>query len=238
MTFGGSGGSNADDQTINAIKNNNSYWESMFDGGINYFTGGSGAWQPSHFTFKFKDVRFYCSNCYWFQKPYNKPGLFSSATYYAPDGIISALSSFVDSHKDEASVWMQHYPWLAGSDCNRWWLDQNESGNYITASDASNYGSSTSGIAYNDAASANTLKKDPLSAIMMKAAGKVDGRVQHFSGHYHCFDEQTYTSTVSSGNMVKDYTVAANGNTNQSENAFVVLFKRGEGVKEVIKTKF
>ena len=238
VTFGGSGGSNADDQTINAIKNNNSYWESMFDGGINYFTGGIGAWQPSHFTFKFKDVRFYCSNCYWFQKPYNKPGIFSSATYYAPDDIISALSSFVDSHKDEASVWMQHYPWLAGSDCNRWWLDQNESGNYITASDASNYGSSTSGIAYNDPTAANTKKKDPLSAIMMKAAGKVDGRVQHFSGHYHRFDERIYTSTVSSGNMVKDYTVAANGNTNQSENAFVVLFKRGEGVKEVIKTQF
>lgn len=73
---------------------------------------------------------------------------------------------------------------------------------------------------------------------MMKAAGKVDGRVQHFSGHYHRFDERIYTSTVSSGNMVKDYTVAANGNTNQSENAFVVLFKRGEGVKEVIKTQF
>jgi hypothetical protein len=71
-----------------------------------------------------------------------------------------------------------------------------------------------------------------------KAAGKVDGRVQHFSGHYHRFDERIYTSTVSSGNMVKDYTVAANGNTNQSENAFVVLFKRGEGVKEVIKTQF
>ena len=73
---------------------------------------------------------------------------------------------------------------------------------------------------------------------MMKAAGKVDGRVQHFSGHYHRFDERIYTSTVSSGNMVQDYTVAANGNTNQSENAFVVLFKRGEGVKEVIKTQF
>lgn len=240
VTYGGSGGSNADDQTISAIKNNNSYWNSknVFDEGIEYFTGGSGSWQPSHFTFKFKGVRFYCSNCYWFQKPYSKPGLLSSATYYAPDGIITALNTFVENHADEASVWMQHYPWLAGSDCDRWWLDQNESGNYIPASGSSAYGSCDSGIVQNDATTAKKKKKDPLSAIMMKAAGKVDGEVQHFSGHYHRFDEQTYTSTVVSDNKVHDYTVAAPGNTGQSENAFVVLFKRGEGVKEVIKTQF
>lgn len=240
VTYGGSGGSNADDKTISAITENNSYWNNagVFDENIQYFTGGSGAWQPKHFTFKFKDVRFYCSNCYWFQKPYNKPGLLSSATYYAPDGIISALNTFVESHTDEASVWMQHYPWLAGSDCNRWWLDQNESGNYITSSNSSSYGSSTSGIAYNDATSANTLKKDPLSAIMMKAAGKVGGEVQHFSGHYHRFDNRTYTSTVESGNKVHDYTVAAPGNTSQTNNAYVVLFKRGEGVKEVVQFQF
>lgn len=238
VTFGNTGGSNADDKTINAIKNNNSYWESMFDGGIEYFTGGSGSWQPSHFTFKFKDVRFYCSNCYWFQKPYNKPGLFSSATYYAPDDIISALNTFVESHADEASVWMQHYPWLAGSDCNRWWLDQNGSGNYIPASGSSIYGSCDSGIGQNDAKTANEKKKDPLSAIMMKAAGKVNGKVQHFSGHYHRFDDQTYTSSANSDNQVHDYTVAAPGRTSVTNNAYVVLFKRGEGVKEVIQAKF
>ena len=82
------------------------------------------------------------------------------------------------------------------------------------------------------------MKKDPLSAIMMKAAGKVDGKVQHFSGHYHRFDDKTYTSTVNGDNKVHDYTVAAPGNPSQSNNAFVVLFKRGEGVKEVIQTQF
>ena len=240
VTFGTTGGSNADDETISAIKNNNTYWngKNVFDENIEYFTGGSGAWQPNHFTFKFKDVRFYCANNYWFQKPYNKPGLFSSATYYAPDGIVSALSTFVDNHKDEASVWMQHYPWIAGSDCNRWWLDQNESGNYITSSNNSIYGSSTSGISYNNEERANTLKKNPLSDIMMKAEGKVDGKVQHFSGHYHRFADETYTSTVNSDNKVRDYTVAAPGNSSQTNNAFVVLFKRGEGVKEVIQTQF
>jgi hypothetical protein len=73
---------------------------------------------------------------------------------------------------------------------------------------------------------------------MIKAAGKVDGKVQHFSGHYHRFDDRTYTSTVNSNNKVRDYTVAAPGNSSQSNNAFVVLFKRGEGVKEVIRTQF
>lgn len=241
VTYGNTGGANADAQTISAITDNNTYWNNagVFDEGITYFTTGNNyGFEPKHFTFKFKDVRFYCANNYWFQKPYKKPGLLSSATYYAPDPIVANLKAFVESHAAEASVWMQHYPWLAGSDCNRWWLDQNDRGKYKTSSNTSIYGSSTSGIAYNDATSANTLKKDPLSAIMMKAAGKVDGKVQHFSGHYHRFDDCTYTSTVNSDNKVHDYTVAANGNPNQSNNAFVVLFKRGEGVKEVIQTQF
>ena len=241
VTYGSSGGYHADQQTISAITNNNSYWSGYFEDGITYFTSGSNYdFEPNHFTFKYKDVRFYCANCYWFQKPYKAPGIISNTngTIYAPDGIVSNLNTYVENHASEASVWMQHYPWLAGSDCNRWWLDQNASGQYRESSNSSIYGSSTSGIAYNDATSANTLKKDPLSAIMMKTAGKVDGKVQHFSGHYHQFDDRTYTSTVASNNKVHDYTVAANGNTNQSNNAFVVLFKRGEGVKEVIKTQF
>lgn len=241
VTYGSTGGANADAQTISAITSNNTYWNNagVFDENITYFTSGNNyGFEPNHFTFKFKDVRFYCANNYWFQKPYKKPGLLSSTTYYAPDPIVNNLNAFVESHADEASVWMQHYPWLAGSDCNRWWLDQNDVGKYKTSSNSSVYGSGTSGIAYNDETSANTLKKNPLSAIMMKAAGKVDGKVQHFSGHYHRFDDRTYTSTVNGDNKVHDYTVAANGNPSQSNNAFVVLFKRGEGVKEVIQTQF
>lgn len=238
VTYGTTGGANADQQTITAIKNNNSYWNSLgvFDESITYFTTGSNRkFEPSHFTFKFKDVRFYCANNYWFQKPY--AGTFSY-TYYAPDPIINTLKTFVGNHAGEASVWMQHYPFLAGSDCDRWWLDQNNAGNYITSTDNSIYGSSTSGIALNDANSANTLKKNPISEIMAKTAGKVDGKVQHFSGHYHRFADRTYTNTVASNNVVRDYTVAANGNGSQSNNAYVVLIKRGEGVKEVIQTQF
>ena len=241
VTYGNSGGYHADQQTISAVKDNNSYWSGWFEDGITYFTSGNSYdFEPSHFTFKYKDVRFYCANCYWFQKPYTKPGLLTNTngTMYAPDGIVSNLNTYVGSHADEASVWMQHYPWRAGSDCDRWWLDQNENGLYRTSSNSSIYGSSDSGVGKNDADFANTKKKDPLSAIMMQAAGKVNGEVQHFSGHYHRFDEQTYTSTVESANKVHDYTVAAPGNPSQTNNAFVVLFKRGEGVKEVIQTQF
>ncbi len=235
-------GANADTKTLSAITDNNTYWNNagVFDENISYFTDESKSsyFQSKPFTFKFKDVRFYCAHTYWFQKIYKAPSLFGSATYYAPDGVITALENFVDSHKDEASVWMQHYPWLAGSDCNRWWLDQNDTGMYITTSDASVYGSSTSGIPFNDEMSANKLKKDPLSAIMMKTAGKVDGKVQHFSGHYHRFDDQTYISTIDGNNQVRDYTVAAPGYPNENYNAYIVLFKRGEGVKEVVKANF
>ena len=241
IKFGLSGtGYNADAKTISAIKDNNSYWNGMgvFDENINYFTYGSYDFQPNHFTFKFKDVRFYCANSYWFQKSYNNPSIVSSAKYYAPDGVITALNTFVESHADEASVWMQHYPWLAGDDCNRWWLDQNDVGKYKTASNSSIYGSSTSGITYNNADKANELKKNPLSDIMMKAAGRTDGKVQHFSGHYHQFDNRTYNNTTNNGSSVHDYTVAAPGTTTVTNNAYVVLFKRGEGVKEVIQAQF
>lgn len=243
-----SSGASADQKTISAIIDNNSYWNGMgvFDENIVYFEDNSKSvdFQSKPFTFKFKDVRFYCAHTYWFQKLYKgtftKLGsiLFSSATYYAPDGVISALNTFVDNHKDEASVWMQHYPWLAGSDCNRWWLDQNDKGLYIPASGSSAYSSCDSNIPKNNETTANTKKKDPLSDIMMKAAGKVDGKVQHFSGHYHRFDNRTYNNSTNNGSSVHDYTVAAPGNTEQSNNAYVVLFKRGEGVKEVIQAQF
>lgn len=115
-----SSGSNADDETISAITANNSYWNNagVFDENIAYFIDDTKTsyFQSKPFTFKFKDVRFYCALTYWFQKLYKKPGWFGSATYYAPDKVISALDDFVTAHATEASVWMQHYPWLAGSE--------------------------------------------------------------------------------------------------------------------------
>ena len=99
VTYGSSGGSNADDKTIAAITDNNNYWntQGIFDENITYFTDDNkSGFQSKPFTFKFKDVRFYCAQTYWFQKLYSKPGLLSSATYYAPDKVISALNTFVE----------------------------------------------------------------------------------------------------------------------------------------------
>ena len=242
VTAGTSGGHNADTKTIEAIKNNNTYWnnKNVFDENISYFTTGSNYdFEPNHFTFKFKDVRFYCANNYWFQKPHSEPIDIviykKDATYFAPDPIINKLSTFVDQHTAEASVWMQHVPWVAGGDCARWWLDQNDAGKYITTTDNSAYGTNTSGIAYNDATQATTLKRNPLAAIMMKTAGKINGMVPHFSGHTHYFADEVFTST-DGNSKIHDYTVAHSANG--GENAYVVLMKRGVGVVEVKRVKF
>ena len=242
VTSGNSGGAAADKNTISVIQSNINYWNSAgafdSDGALEFFTDGNYNFQPRHFTFKFKGVRFYCANNYWFQKSYNGSYTVilgfqtSSATYYAPDGIISALDDFVESHRTEASVWMQHYPFVAGSDCNRWWLDQNDKGFYIPASGTSDYGCCDSNIPQND----NTYalkKKNPLVDIMAKTKNAV-----HFSGHVHTYAVNTFTNTLGTGSSIVDYTVSANGNTSQSNNAYVVLMKRGVGVVEVKQTQF
>ena len=238
VTYGSSGGHNADMNTLSVIKSNNSYWSSSYfdsDGALEYFTtGNSRTFEPQHFTFKYKGVRFYCANNYWFQKPHSAPGLLTSATYYAPDPIISKLETFVGNHTDEASVWMQHYSFNAGSDIKRWWLDQNDYGKYIKTTDSSAYGTDTDVELYSNTGGTATqyanLKRDKLASIIEQTTNPV-----HFSGHYHRFDDQTWTNN---GHSTRDYTVAANGNTNQSNNAYVVLMKRGEGVKAVVQTQF
>lgn len=239
VTYGSGGGHNADLQTLTVIKNNNSYWSSWFDsdGALEYFTTGNNrAFEPQHFTFKYKGVRFYCANNYWFQKPHSAPGLLSAATYYAPDPIISKLETFVGNHASEASVWMQHYSFNAGSDIKRWWLDQCDQnyGNYIKTTDASAYGtdvdvelwSNTGGTATQYA----NLKRDKLASLIEQTTNPI-----HFSGHYHQFADMTWTNN---GHSTHDYTVAANGSSAQTNNAYVVLLKVGEGVKAVMQTQF
>lgn len=235
----GSGGSAADDKTLSVIQANINKVNSLgvLDENISYFkdnnySNSNTYFQSCPFTFKFKGIRFYCAHTYWFQKIYKKPTLFSqSPTYYAPDGIITALNTFVESHATEPSVWMQHYPFVAGSDCNRWWLDQNDYGLYIPASGTSEYGCCDSNIPQNDNAYA-LKKKNPLVDIMAKTKNAV-----HFSGHVHTYAVNTFTNT-STGSCIVDYTVSANGNTSQSNNAYVVLMKRGVGVVEVKQTQF
>ena len=234
VTYGSTGGSNADDQTISAIKTNNSYWSSYFDsdGALQYFTGGSGAFQPNHFTFKFHDVRFYCANGYWFQKPYAKPGLLSSATYYAPDGIVSALETFVGNHTTEASVWLQHYSLNYGSDIKRWWLDQNSGGYYIKTSNSSSYGTDVDVEQYSNTGGTATqyanAKRDKYASLIEQTVNPF-----HFSGHAHAMADDSWTNN--SHNVTGKVVTSANSSGN---NAYVVLLKKGEGVKAVLPANF
>ncbi len=220
------GGSYANDIALSTVE---SYRNALTDYGISdveTITDGTGHTQFSPFSFTFNGVRFYIGQTYWFQKPYKKPVLLNSATYYAPDGVVSALESFVGKHADEPSVWMQHYPFVAGSDCDRWWLDQSDVGRYIKTSDASDYGTSDDVAVYTDASAKAVAakKKDKLAEIINKTKNPV-----HFSGHTHSFSVNTYGG-------IKDYTTAASGYTAGA--AYIVLMKGGKGVVEVKQVQF
>jgi|GEM_PF-777289 len=186
-----------------------------------------GEQQAEPWTFTFNGVRFYCGQTYWFQKIYGSSVLWSSwtPTYYAPDGVISALETFVSEHTDEPSVWMQHYPFVAGSDCNRWWLDQTDVGRYIKTSDTSSYGTSDDVDIYTEssAIAVATAKKDKLASIINKTKNPV-----HFSGHTHAYATNTYSG-------ITDYTVA---NSVSDGAAYIVLMKGNKGVVEVKQATF
>ena len=178
---------------------------------INTFTQSGGKVQIKPFAFTFKGVDFYCGQTYWFQKPYDEPSLVSAAKFYAPDGVIDALNTYVSSeeHAGKAAVWMQHYPFNYGSDCDRWWLNQNASGNSLDSEVTS---------AYTTAAQ----KKDKLVEIISKTKNPV-----HFSGHVHSTATNTYSTLT-------DYTI----DNTISNAAYVVLCKEGVGVIEVQSVTF
>lgn len=191
-------------------------------------TDGTTHTQARPFTFVFRGVRFYCGQAYWFQKPYS--GFFingsddlSTGHYYAPDGVIRALDSVATAHSGDASVWMQHYPFLYGSDCDRWWLDQTDVGKYIKTDDASEFGTDKDLPIWTGATATAYAKKkkDRLAAIIARTRNAV-----HFSGHVHSYGEETYGGIV-------DHTVAAPAIT--SGGMFLVLMKEGEGVVEIKK---
>ena len=207
LTYGfNDGGSYCNDVALGIVTDQLNTAKNYGVENVTRFTDGTSHTQMQPFTFTFQGVRFYVGQTYWFQKPYTKPSLFSSATYYAPDGVISALESFVNSHATEPSVWMQHYPIIAGSDNDRWWLDQNDTGMSIGISDNTSY-------------STAKQKRDKLTDIIKKTKNPV-----HFSGHYHNYAENEY-------NGVKDYTVNATFNENGA--AYIVLMSKTKGVVEV-----
>lgn len=207
LTFGfNDGGSFCNDVALGIVTDQLNTAKKYGVENVERFTDGTNHTQMQPFTFTFKGVRFYVGQTYWFQKPYSKPSLFSSATYYAPDGVITALENFVNSHSAEPSVWMQHYPLVAGSDNDRWWLDQNDTGMSIAPSNSTSYATAKA-------------KRDKLTEIIKKTTNPV-----HFSGHTHWYAENTY-------NGVKDYTVTSTFNDNCG--AYIVLLNKNSGVVEV-----
>lgn len=221
LTYGSSGGASCNSVALTLVKDQAK--EAQKHGIADYqtFTSNDNLTQFDPYTFTFRGVRFYIGQTYWFQKPYEKPGLLTAAKYYAPDGLISTLDTFVGQHRDDASVWMQHYPFVAGSDCNRWWLDQNDKGKYIKTEDASAYGTHDDVAVYTDASASAVAqtKKDALAAIINKTKNPYC-----FSGHTHGYSRTTYAGLT-------DYTVAGTGAVAGS--ALIVLMKSGEGVVEV-----
>ena len=228
LTYGSTGGSGYNDKSIAIVKEHLSQAQNNGISEVNIFEDADLDCdvQIEQFAFKFKGVRFYVGHTYWFHKPYDKPSLFGGATYYAPDGVIEALDTYVEEHKNEASVWMQHYPFVSEADTknSRWWLDQTDVGRCIMPTDAgsSAYYNNGTNVTY-DTAEGIALaekKREALSTIINKTKNPV-----HFSGHVHKYDEQTYQG-------IKDYSVAQPGN------AYVVLCKEGVGVVEVQRVNF
>lgn len=230
---GGTGGAYYNDLSIEIAKEHLSQAQNNGISEVQIFKDndlGSSVTQCEQFAFKYKGVRFYVGHTYWFQKPYKMNSVFGAYTsldcYYAPDGVVDALETYVNNHKDEPSVWMQHYPFVSEADTknSRWWLDQNDVGKCIMPTDAgsSAYYNNGTNVTY-DTAEGIALaekKREALATIINKTKNPV-----HFSGHVHKYDEQTYKG-------IKDYSVAQPGN------AYVVLCKEGVGVVEVQRVNF
>lgn len=173
----------------------------------------SSAQQFSPFVVTFRGMNFYCGQTFWFQKPYTIPGLFDigkKATYWAPDDVIESLAAFVREHADTPSVWMQHYPLVAGSDCDRWWLSECKPGTIPPAN----------GTAY-ATPRAMKLKYSQLINLTRNPV--------HFSGHTHNFAQNTYEG-------ITDYTAAGMGRVPGA--AYVVTCKEGVGVIKVEQACF
>lgn len=199
--------------------------------------------QMEHFTFKYKGVRFYCANNYWFQKPYDEGTLLSkSTTTYAADGTINALNAYVDEHKDEASIWVSHYPFYSEAndynDANeRWWLDQNNAAAdrdpvclWPVDADESEFYNGGTPVTYTSAEGQALAekKKKALADIIVKTKNP-----RHFSGHSHKDDGQDVTAT--NGTKFRDHTIEA---AFSNRRALVVLCKEGVGVVEVQRVNF
>lgn len=230
---GGAGGAYYNDLSIEIAKEHLSQAQNNGISEVQIFKDndlGSSVTQCEQFAFKYKGVRFYVGHTYWFQKPYKMNSAIGAYInlncYYAADGVVDALETYVNNHKDEPSVWMQHYPFVYGSDCDRWWVDQNDVGRFIMPTDASSSAYYTSDKSYTEGNPDVATKKNKLAEIINKTKSNTEtGSHVHFSGHVHSSKTETY-------NGITDYTIGQPGK------AYVVLCKEGVGVLEVQEVTF
>ncbi len=180
------------------------------------FTQANGEFQMKPFTFTFKGVRFYIGQNYWFQTPYDYTvasliGNCSLDAAYPANDIVSSLTTFVDEHKSEPSVWVQHYPINCA---DRWWLDQDGSGNSQTITGTDNYPTAQN-------------RRDKYMDLITQTKNPY-----HFSGHNHV---QAINNHTYNGVTFKDHVApyfAAGGH------AWMVLCNDKEGVVEVKSVTF
>lgn len=172
----------------------------------------SSAQQFYPFVATFRGINFYCGQTFWFQKLYTIPGFFNqkNVNYWSPDMVIENLAKFVRSHADMPSVWMQHYPLVAGNDNERWWLSECKPGTMPLQN----------GTAY-ATPRAMKLKYTQLMNLTLNPV--------HFSGHTHNYSVATYEG-------IKDYTVAGTGHIPGA--AYVVTCQEGVGVIKVEQASF
>ncbi|WP_163629812.1 hypothetical protein [Paludibacter sp. 221] len=163
------------------------------------------------FVFKFKNVRFYMGQNYWFQPPYYVPNpiaFWESREFYSPDdNIIIPLTNKINSEwKNDAAVWVQHYPLNCA---DKWWLNEN-GGGYSLSKHARGK--------WNTAAKRREKTKEMIRATK---------NPQFFAGHNH--SEAIYTHTHTDGTSFKEY-IAGYYPTGR---VFMVLLREGIGVVEV-----
>lgn len=253
-----SNGQSQNEQTFTTIKNHYTAAQSATNGGITNLESitdpnlGSSITQNEHFTFKFKGVRFYCANNYWWQKPYSGTAINALGNYYqntaktySAKGTLDALNNFVEGHKDEPSVWLSHFPFYSeansGEDNNiRWWLDQNYPSDSSTPKalipedgEAEFYSEDAFTTDAGKTIAAN--KKKYLADIIVKTKNP-----RHFSGHAHKNDGANVTAT--NGTTFRDHTIKPISNEGSENgmpgNTFVVLCKAGVGIIQVERVNF
>ena len=179
---------------------------------------------PQPYTFTFKGVRFYNGLKFWFDKAMYRYSN-TSYRYLTPDQTLANLTTFVNSHASETSIWMQHYPMNADDYI---WLDKTNSSDaegtvYRYNNCTTAYNNNAYNATYNQYNTA-ARRRSKLTTLINSTANAA-----MFSGHSGTFN-------ANSANTFTDYTVEAMGKT--PGDVLIVLMKAGKGVIEVKRVDF